>query len=81
MHLYTPAQAVDLQQHVNPLGGAIGNSEGETNALPQVDAIGRSMLHPRKMPSVVWEMNSAQGSLQLSLQLSSKCHKTQSLHT
>lgn len=51
-------------------GGTTGSPEGSLIASPQANIIWKGMLFPRKMASVVWEMNSVKESWQLSLHLS-----------
>lgn len=44
------------------VGGMKWSPENGPLAIPQVDAVCRRVLHPRKIMSAVWESDSAQGS-------------------
>ena len=64
-----------------PQGWETGSPEGGAIAFPQVDALRKGVLHPRKMVSAVQENDSVQGSQQLSPQLSPQSPKSQSFLT
>ena len=65
------------QQAQVPLCRVAGSLEGRVVSFPEPEAKWRGVPHPRKMASAVWETDSAQGSLQLSLQ----SHKPQAVLT